>query len=67
MRDDLQEVINDVLVGGELAGSGMIRADALQRLIQDEQVGREDRAKQLWQLLTVELWYRTMRSMGVGA
>jgi asparagine synthase (glutamine-hydrolysing) len=67
VRNDLQEVINDVLVGGELTGSGMIRADAVRRLIQDEQAGREDRAKQIWQLLTMELWYRNMRSMGVAA
>ena len=45
----------------------MIRSDALRRLIDDEQAGREDRAKQIWQLLTMELWYRNMRSMGVAA
>jgi asparagine synthase (glutamine-hydrolysing) len=67
VRNDLREVIGDVLVGGELVGSGMIRADALRRLIQDEQAGREDRAKQIWQLLTLEFWYRNMRSMGVAA
>jgi asparagine synthase (glutamine-hydrolysing) len=67
VRNDLQEVINDVLVGGELAGSGMIRSSTLRRLIEDEQAGREDRAKQIWQLLTLELWYRNMRSMGVAA
>ena len=39
VRNDLRDVINDVLVGGELVGSGMIRADALRRLIQDEQAG----------------------------
>ena len=33
VRNDLQEVINDVLVRGELVGSGMIRAGALDRLI----------------------------------
>ena len=47
-----------MLVGGELVGSGMIRAAALDRLIQDERAGREDNAKQIWQLLTMELWYR---------
>jgi asparagine synthase (glutamine-hydrolysing) len=67
VRNDLQEVINDVLVGGELVESGMIRAGALRRLIQDEQAGREDHAKQIWQLLTLELWYRNARSMGVAA
>ena len=67
VRNDLQEVIRDVLVGGELVGSGMIRAEGVRRLIQDEQAGREDRAKQIWQLLTLELWYRNSRSMGVAA
>ena len=66
VRNDLQEVIRDVLVGGELASSGMIRGQALSRLIQDEQAGREDYAKQIWQLLTLELWYRHVRSMGVA-
>ena len=67
VRNDLQEVINDVLVHGELVGSGMIRAGALDRLIQDERAGRADNAKQIWQLLTMELWYRNVRSMGVAA
>jgi asparagine synthase (glutamine-hydrolysing) len=67
VRNDLQEVIRDVLVGGELVGSGMIRREALLRLIQDEHAGREDRSKQIWQLLTLELWYRHAQSMGVAA
>jgi asparagine synthase (glutamine-hydrolysing) len=66
VRHDLQEVIRDVLVGGELVGSGMIRREALLRLIQDDQAGREDRSKQVWQLLTLELWYRHVQSMGVA-
>ena len=67
VRNDLQEVINDVLVGGELVGSGMIRAAAVDGLIRDELAGREDNAKQIWQLLTMELWYRQVRSAGVAA
>jgi len=67
VHNDLQEVINDVLVGGELVGTGMIRSGALRRLIQDEQAGREDHAKQIWQLLSLELWYRNVRSQGVAA
>jgi asparagine synthase (glutamine-hydrolysing) len=66
VRGDLQEVIRDVLVGGELVESGMIRRDALSRLIAGEQAGREDRSKQIWQLLTLELWYRHAQSMGVA-
>ena len=44
----------------------MIRREALLRLIQEEKTGREDRAKQILQLLTLELWYRNIRSMGVA-
>ena len=66
VRGDLRPVIRDVLVGGELVGAGMIRRDALLRLIQDEDAGREDRSKQIWQLLTLELWYRNARSKGVA-
>ena len=67
VRDDLREVIQDVLVGGELVESGMIRRDALSQLIADERAGREDRSKQIWQLLTLELWYRHAQSMGVAS
>ena len=37
------------------------------RLIEAERAGREDNAKQIWQLLSMELWYRNARSMGVAA
>jgi len=67
VRGDLHDVIQDVLVTGELVSSGMIRRDALLQLISDEQAGREDRSKQIWQLLTLELWYRNVQSLGVTA
>jgi asparagine synthase (glutamine-hydrolysing) len=67
VRGDLKELIHDVLVGGELVGSEVIRRDALSGLIEDDLAGREDRSKQIWQLLTLELWYRHVQSMGVGA
>jgi len=67
VRHDLRELIRDVLVDGELTTSELIRRDAVLRLIRDEQAGREDYAKQIWQLLTLELWYRHVRSMGVAA
>jgi asparagine synthase (glutamine-hydrolysing) len=67
VRRDLRVLIQDVLVAGELVGSGMISRDALSRLIADDQSGREDRSKQIWQLLTLELWYRNALSKGVAA
>ena len=67
VRNDLAELIGDVLVGGELVQLGMLRRKPLLRLIADEQAGREDYAKQIWQLLSMELWYRQMRAAGVAA
>jgi asparagine synthase (glutamine-hydrolysing) len=67
VRHDLRELIQDVLVDGELTKSGVVRRDAVLTLIRDEQAGREDYAKQIWQLLSLELWYRNVRSMGVAA
>jgi asparagine synthase (glutamine-hydrolysing) len=67
VRNDLRELINDVLVNGELTGNGTLRRDQVRRLIADEQAGREDYAKQIWQLLSMELWYRQVRAAGVAA
>ena len=67
VRNDLRDVINDTLVHGELTGAGMIRPAALNALIEAERSGRQDNAKQIWQLLSMELWYRNVRSMGVAA
>jgi asparagine synthase (glutamine-hydrolysing) len=67
MQGDLKEVVQDVLVRGELVESGMIRPAALGQLISDDRAGREDRSKQIWQLLTLELWYRNAISQGVSA
>ncbi len=67
VKGDLRELIQDVLVAGDLVDCGMIRRDALNRLLADEQSGQQDNSKQIWQLLTLELWYRHARSMGVSA
>jgi asparagine synthase (glutamine-hydrolysing) len=66
VRNDLSELIGDVLVGGELVQTGMLRKQQLLRLIADERAGREDYAKQIWQLLSMELWYRKVRAAGVA-
>jgi asparagine synthase (glutamine-hydrolysing) len=66
VRNDLSELINDTLVRGELVQAGMLRTEPLLQLIADEKAGREDYAKQVWQLLSMELWYRQARAAGVA-
>ncbi|MQA03034.1 MAG: asparagine synthase (glutamine-hydrolyzing) [Streptosporangiales bacterium] len=63
---ELRELVDDTLLSGELVQSGVLDRGAVQRLVEQERTGREDRAKQIWQLLSLELWHRHMQEMGVG-
>ncbi|MDQ6727306.1 MAG: asparagine synthase (glutamine-hydrolyzing) [Actinomycetota bacterium] len=67
MGRDLREMVDDVLLSGELVRSGFLRRPAVERLVADERSGREDRSKQIWQLLTLELWCEQTRALGVKA
>lgn len=64
IRRDLQPMINEELLRGELVGSGFLQAEGVRALVTADRDGREDRSKELWQLLTLELWYRHMRRLG---
>jgi asparagine synthase (glutamine-hydrolysing) len=64
---DLAPVIDDTLVRGELVASAFIQKDPLLRMVAEQREGKRDWSKQLWELLTLELWYRNVRSAGVGA
>jgi len=61
---DLRAQIDDVLVGGELVSTGFLRAEAVSRLVSDQHTNRRDTSKQLWQLLSLEHWYRRIRDNG---
>jgi len=63
---DLREVIDDSLLQGELLGTGFLNRPAVSALVEDHRSGRQDRSKQIWQLLTLEFWYRQTRQAGVA-
>ena len=63
---DLRDVIDESLLGGELVGTGFLQRAAVAALVEDDRSGREDRSKQIWQLLTLEFWYRQTRQAGVS-
>jgi asparagine synthase (glutamine-hydrolysing) len=65
--NDLRELVDDVLVNGELVSSGFLTREPLTALVADQRAGRRDLAKQVWQLLSLELWYRNARGEGVAA
>jgi len=62
---DLKDVVDRELLDGELVASGFLRREPLQRLVADERSGRQDRSKQIWQLLTTEMWCRQAGAAGV--
>jgi asparagine synthase (glutamine-hydrolysing) len=35
-------------------------------MVADQRSGRRDQSKQLWQLLSMELWYRNVTAAGVA-
>jgi asparagine synthase (glutamine-hydrolysing) len=63
---DLRQMIDDVLVRGELVGTGFIQDKALADLIFQDRAGQKDNSRQIWQLLNLELWYRGVCAAGVG-
>lgn len=67
IRRDLGDLVDDLLVSGQLVGSGFLRRAAVQRLVDEERSGRADRSKQIWHLLTLEIWCRQTRAAAVRA
>jgi len=64
---DLAAVIDDTLVRGELVGSGFVQQEPLLRMVAEQRAGKRDWSKQLWELLTLETWYRNVLTAGVGS
>ena len=65
VRRDLRPLVDGVLLSGELVARGFLRRPALEDLVLQDRYGREDRSKQIWQLLSLELWYQQMLDKGV--
>ena len=66
VTNDLGPLIDDVLLAGELVSSGFLRRLPLRQMVTDQRSGRRDQSKQLWQLLSMELWYRGALAAGVA-
>lgn len=62
---DLRGVVDDVLLGGDLVATGFLQDAPLRRMVAEQRGGRRDWSKQVWQLLSLELWYRNARAAGV--
>jgi asparagine synthase (glutamine-hydrolysing) len=65
VTNDLAPLIDDMLLGGQLVSAGFLRLQPLRRMVDDQRSGRRDLSKQLWQLLSMEQWYRNVTAAGV--
>ena len=57
-RRDLQEMVEEYVALGHMVGSGMLDKSAVRSMIDEDRSGMTDRSKEIWQLLTLELWHR---------
>ncbi|MFE2701110.1 asparagine synthase (glutamine-hydrolyzing) [Streptomyces mirabilis] len=62
MSRDLAPLVREVVNDGELVRSGLLRHDALARMVAEDAAGRADYSKHLWHVLTLEYWYRDATS-----
>src|SRR5262249_14191639 len=57
-RGELRELLADTLLSPRCLGRGWYDAAVLRATVDDHLSGRRDRARELWTLLTLELWPR---------
>ena len=65
IRRELGPMIDDLVLDGTLVRSGFLQRPALERLVAEDRAGVADRSKELWQLLTMEVWLDEVGS-GLG-
>ena len=65
-RGELRELLGDTLLSSRCLQRGWFEADAVRAALDDHLAGRRDRARELWTLLTLELWHRAWIE-GTGA
>jgi asparagine synthase (glutamine-hydrolysing) len=58
IRRDLVDMVEDLVAGGNLVTTGLVDKEMVRTMIDDDRRGAADRSKEIWQLLTLEVWYR---------
>ena len=57
-RGELRELLADTLLSPACLGRGYFETEVLRGYVDDHLAGRRDRGRELWTLLTLELWHR---------
>jgi len=58
IRGDLADMVEDLVAGGTLVTTGLLDKQTVRTMIDADRRGAADRSKEIWQLLTLELWYQ---------
>jgi asparagine synthase (glutamine-hydrolysing) len=66
LRGPLLEMTNDLLSEERLKRRGLFRPEAVQRIVHENLLGREDYNLQVFQLLTLELWQQIFMDGTLG-
>lgn len=61
-RGELREYLTDHLRPARTAAAGLLRQDAVDRIVDEHVAGTADRTHELWTLLMLELWHREFAS-----
>jgi asparagine synthase (glutamine-hydrolysing) len=58
IRNDLESMVEELVIRGTNVQSGLFNRNAVERMVADDRSGRADFSKEIWHLLTLELWCR---------
>jgi asparagine synthase (glutamine-hydrolysing) len=62
LRRDLADMVEDLVAGETPVASGLVDKQMVRTMIDPDRCGAADRSKEIWQLLTLEVWYRQQGS-----
>jgi asparagine synthase (glutamine-hydrolysing) len=61
IRRDLCELVDDTLSDGEIVGRGYLSRKHVRTLIDQDRAGTADNCREIWKLLTLDLWLRNQK------
>lgn len=67
IRRDLRELVDDTLSDGEIVGRGYLSRQHIRALIERDRAGIADNCREIWKLLTLDLWLRRQKEQCVVA
>jgi asparagine synthase (glutamine-hydrolysing) len=56
LAHDLREMTDDLLSESRVRSRGLLRPEAVRKMIREHRSGRQDWSMQIWQFLTLEMW-----------